>query len=395
MNQRTPGVAMTRRELNRREFLRLGGVGLAGAGLLGWLGTSDALARPAKKFSLDKSVIKEFEAAADEYGVPVDLLMAMGYVNTRWEMPPVNASAYEKGEPHGRGSYGIMALVQNPFSNTLGAAARLSRIPEKKLKTDRASNIRGGAALLAASAGNVRRSRGATDLLPAVASGERSPGKKFEAVSGIGGGDLYAEQVSQALEDGVAEALRAGDTSVFSAPSSTTDRNPEFSDINVKPPVRWFPAHPYNYTDANRPRSHRITRIIIHVTQGSWSSAINWFRNPGSGVSAHYVIRSFDGLRAQCVSDLNIAYHAGNWRYNVHSIGIEHEGFVSTPKYFTPEMYRSSARLTAYLCRRYRIPIDRQHILGHNEVPGADHTDPGQWWWWSYYMKRVRFFARN
>jgi hypothetical protein len=46
--------------------------------------------------------------------------MAMGYVNTRWEMPQPEANAYERGDPHGWGSYGIMALVQNPYSDTLG-----------------------------------------------------------------------------------------------------------------------------------------------------------------------------------------------------------------------------------------------------------------------------------
>jgi N-acetyl-anhydromuramyl-L-alanine amidase AmpD len=170
-----------------------------------------------------------------------------------------------------------------------------------------------------------------------------------------------------------------------------------------KPPVVWYPAHPNNYTAANRPNSHRIDRIVIHVTQGSWSGAVNWFQNPNAGVSAHYTVRSSDGKIAQSVSDINIAYHAGQWPYNVHSIGIEHEGFVSDPKWFTPEMYRSSARLLAYLCRRYRIPIDRQHVIGHNEVPGCPsegggvgcHTDPGRWWWWSYYMKHARRFART
>src|SRR3712207_165691 len=96
------------------------------------------------------------------------------------------------------------------------------------------------------------------------------------------------------------------------------------------------------------------SRVVIHVTQGSWSGAVNWFQNPNAGVSAHYTVRSSDGKIAQSVSDTNIAYHAGQWPYNVHSIGIEHEGFVSDPKWFTPEMYRSSARLLAYLCRWYR-----------------------------------------
>jgi N-acetyl-anhydromuramyl-L-alanine amidase AmpD len=160
-----------------------------------------------------------------------------------------------------------------------------------------------------------------------------------------------------------------------------------------KPPVVWYPAHSNNYTAANRPSSDPINKVVIHVTQGSWSSALNWFQNPSAGVSAHYTIRSSDGKVAQSLRHRNIGWHAGNWEYNRTSIGIEHEGYVSDPKWFTDRMYRSSARLTAYLCRRYRIPIDRRHIIGHSQVPGSTHTDPGQYWNWTTYMRYVRYYA--
>ena len=64
-------------------------------------------------------------------------------------------------------------------------------------------------------------------------------------------------------------------------------------------------------------------------------------------------------------------------------------------------MYRSSARLSAYLVRKYRIPIDRQHIVGHYQVPGCSgygggagcHTDPGRYWNWDKYMRLIRAYA--
>jgi N-acetyl-anhydromuramyl-L-alanine amidase AmpD len=155
---------------------------------------------------------------------------------------------------------------------------------------------------------------------------------------------------------------------------------------------RWYGAHSNNYSNASRGRS-QISRVVVHVTQGSWSSAINWFRDGRAGVSAHYTVRSNDGFIGQSVQENDIGYHAGNWTYNKTSIGIEHEGYVSQPKWFTGAMYRSSARLTAYLCRKYRIPIDRQHIVGHNQVPGATHTDPGRYWDWAKYMRLVRSYA--
>jgi hypothetical protein len=104
-------------------------------------------------------------------------------------------------------------------------------------------------------------------------------------------------------------------------------------------------------------------------------------------------VRSSDGKIGQSVSDLNIAYHAGNWTYNQYSVGIEHEGYVSDPSWFTDAMYRSSARLAAFLVDRYGIPLDRQHIVGHNEVPGATHTGPGRYWDWDKYLGYVRQYS--
>src|SRR2546429_476351 len=36
------------------------------------------------------------------------------------------------------------------------------------------------------------------------------------------------------------------------------------------------------------------------------------------------------------------------------------------------------------------VPAARSHIIGHNEVPGTDHSDPGPTWNWTYYMSLVR-----
>ena len=156
----------------------------------------------------------------------------------------------------------------------------------------------------------------------------------------------------------------------------------------------YLPANSNNYTVANRPYSNLIDKIIIHVTQGSWSSALNWFQDPYSSVSAHYVVRSADGFAGQSVREKDIAWHAANWPYNQTSIGIEHEGYVSDPKWFTEAMYDSSAKLSAYLCNKYLIPIDRDHIIGHVEVPYPNnHTDPGYYWDWYKYMDYVLYYA--
>jgi hypothetical protein len=120
----------------------------------------------------------EFESVAAEYDVPQQLLLAMGYVNTLWEMPPPEASDYEEGDPEGRGAYGIMQLVQNPWRDTLGRAASLTGLSREELKTSRAANVRGGAAVLADIQGPNK---------PAELNGWQ------EAVAEYGGTDLYAQ----------------------------------------------------------------------------------------------------------------------------------------------------------------------------------------------------------
>ena len=125
-------------------------------------------------------------------------------------------------------------------------------------------------------------------------------------------------------------------------------------------------ADPNNYTVAGRPYSNPIDKIVIHVTQGSWSGALNWFSDPTAQASAHYVVRSADGFVGQSVLEKDIAWHAGNWSYNQTSIGIEHEGYFNDPSWFTDAMFRSSAQLAAYLANKYQIPIDRNHVIGHN-----------------------------
>ncbi|CAA9464901.1 MAG: Negative regulator of beta-lactamase expression [uncultured Rubrobacteraceae bacterium] len=160
--------------------------------------------------------MEEFEGAAKEYQVPVELLLAIGYVNTRWEMPPPEVNRYEPGDLHGWGSYGIMHLVQNPSSNTLGEASKLTGITEEKLKTDRRSNILGGAALLAKSQG--QRPPRLGDYLGAVA-GNGGNGKSYKVVAGIGGGKLYAEQVLAALKKGAQEKTRDGEQVALAAQS--------------------------------------------------------------------------------------------------------------------------------------------------------------------------------
>lgn len=336
------------------------------------------------------SLEEEFARAAEEYGVPEELLKAMGYVNTRWEMPPPDASEYEEGgptagAPDARGNYGIMSLYENPSTDTLGRAADLTGIPEQELKTDRAANIRGGAALLADIQGQEK---------PADVNGW------YDAVAEGWDGSLYANQVYETLKSGASAEVGGETVTLEPQPGAEVPATVSAQSSGEYPRSTWYGAHSGNYTNASRGAA-QIDKIIVHVTQGSFSGAINWFRDSRANASAHYTVRSSDGFVGQSVREEDIAWHAGWWDYNKRSVGIEHEGYVSNSSWFTDAMYRSSARLTAYLARKYRIPIDRNHIIAHSEVPGCSgsgggvgcHTDPGRYWDWDRYMRYVKSYA--
>jgi hypothetical protein len=206
---------------------------------------------------------------------------------------------------------------------------------------------------------------------------------------------LYAEQVYRVLRSGVeattpdGERLAVRPHHVRVLPGRDARTPAQRSSAPDYPGAIWAPAYSGNYSNYSRGPGD-IKYIVIHTTQGSYAGSISWFQNPASSVSAHYVIRSSDGQVTQTVREEDVAWHAGNWSYNLQSIGIEHEGYVDQTGWYTGAMYRSSARLVRYLAAKYDIPLDRQHILGHVDVPNATHTDPGPNWNWRRYMRLVR-----
>lgn len=318
-----------------------------------------------------------FGAAAARTGVPSSLLMAMGYVDTHWQMPATVSLD---------GGWGVMHLVDRPDRRQLALAARITRLSFARLRRDVGANILGGAAVLARLAG---------------ASPPRRLSGWYVVVTRMGG-QRYADQVFDVLATGATARVGAQTVRLVGDAQAARARSAQATSGDY-PLASWVPANRSNYTTSNRPVSYQIKRIVIHVTDGSYASAISWFQDSAAAASAHYVIRSSDGAITQMVRHRDIAWHAGNWPYNTTSIGIEHEAIADDCSWYTAAMYRSSARLVASLVERYAIPIDRQHIIGHSEVPdpfhagqygGADHhTDPGRCWNWTTYLQFVRRYA--
>lgn len=163
----------------------------------------------------------------------------------------------------------------------------------------------------------------------------------------------------------------------------------------------WQPALSSNFSRAQRPVQLPIQYIVLHATELSYGETVARFQSEHH-VSAHVVVRQQDGLVTQMVAPQNIAWHAGNWDMNCRSLGIEQEAFVADETSFTSVMLDAVAQQVNAWSRQFRIPIDRAHILGHDNVPApspdhlADmHQDPGGLYDWRGLFERLGLLEIN
>ncbi len=188
-----------------------------------------------------------------------------------------------------------------------------------------------------------------------------------------------------------AEAVADDEHHVF----EPRDRSTEYG------PALWNAAAACNYSSRS---GVSISAVTVHTIQGSYAGAISWAKNCASSVSYHYVVRSSDGQITQMVLEANKAWHVGS--ENPYTIGIEHEGYVADPIWYTEAMYVASADLVRDITdsgyginplRTYQGPATAAtltlggcvKIKGHQHFPGAAHTDPGIHWNWEHYYQLI------
>lgn len=176
----------------------------------------------------------------------------------------------------------------------------------------------------------------------------------------------------------------------YNEPALPDELAPIPSEDHVQYPlaVAFNPADPSNYTPGGM---IAYDYVVVHTMQGYYYGAQSWFQNPAANVSAHFCMRSDDGEVTQMVHLADRAWHVGS--SNAYAIGIEHEGFVDEPAWYTWETYRSSALLTRWLTDELDIPRTRDHVVGHVELPNQTHTDPGIHWNWDLYMTLIDDFV--
>lgn len=345
------------------------------------------------------------EEASAEFDVPVEVLQAIAFVESRWRHltpePEVETRFRHRADgEHQPPAYGVMGLRDDAhFGYSLReAAAAIGRVPAE-LTEDPRTNIRGAAALLHKLSGGATRSTSLEDWENAVALYSGIPEPRiaemytYDAFTAILSGRASERFHVRQQEIRLERIYGRDKLSVLAAPRLVVDS----ADYG---PAIWNPAATCNYGAG---RSATITHIAEHIAQGSYAGTISWFKNCSASVSAHYVVRSSDGQVTQMVRESDTAWHVAS--HNSYSVGIEHEGYASDCAWYTTALYNGSSLLTRDIADSNSIPrsgtydaslgwdteLPRESewkIKGHTNFP-TTKTCPGACWDWPRFRSLV------
>ncbi|MFJ7016928.1 N-acetylmuramoyl-L-alanine amidase [Streptomyces sp. NPDC101117] len=356
-------------------------------------------------------------AAAEEFDIPSSVLLALSHQESAWEghgalpstdggygpmnLTDVSPAMLAGGAAGAAGRADLDSLAADPALHTLGKAAELTGLPVKSLREDDTANIRGGAALLAA---YEKELVGSTPADPsqwygAVARYSQA-GQKEVAAS-------FADRVFRTIRSGASATTQDGRRVRLAAVPSVDPAREQIDSLRLKSSssraatecpttvdCTFVAGSPVGRQVADRPANGvRVDTIVIHDLESTYDAGVTGLANPTNPAATHYVMSSA-GAVTQMVPTKDIAFHAGNYSTNLHSIGIEHEGYaVHGAAWYTEEQYQATADLVKYLAGRFGIPLDRQHVIGHDNVAGPNsalvsgmHWDPGHAWDWNHFM---------
>lgn len=357
-----------------------------------------------------------FRAAYEAFPqIPSGLLEAISYTNTHCHHLTDANYVSEDANAMPR-AYGLMGLVENGkgyFRENLERMSQLSGYAMEEIKTDPVVNVMAYAKAFAVLS-KEEKVKTFEDHLQVV-----------EQLSELPMGSAKDRYPMQSMLYSVCSFLNdRSNAKAFGFEPYNLDMKALFGDdlqrLSAKtllvasdadyPQAIWDPAPECNYGERTDP----VSGVVIHYTEGSYAGCISWFKNCDAQVSAHYVIRSFDGQVTQMVREADKAWHARS--ANAYTIGIEHEAYGNVIDFFTEAMYRSSADLVRDICSRYetidghrtfyRDTLDNGiclneglhdlggetaciKIRGHQHYPNQSHVDPGPYWDWNYYYKLI------
>ena len=144
----------------------------------------------------------------------------------------------------------------------------------------------------------------------------------------------------------------------------------------VLPTLQWKESP--NFSD--RKAGVGVDLIVLHDTEGGYQSAVSWFGNGHSQVSAHIVLKEDGSEATQMVPYSKKAWHCSS--FNSRSIGLEMAGFAKEG--YGEHEWSVAARIIAFLLHKHGLPdhwakngqgsgFCRHYDLG---AAGGGHCDP-------------------
>ncbi len=328
----------------------------------------------------------DFVRAARTHDVPVDLLKAIAYVETQWQM--VVGEPEHEGRPSGAGMFAL-------WGDNLTAGAAAAQVDPEAARMDVTANLAAAAARLA----ELARAQGIAgdDLMawsPVIGAFSQAPDEEsqFAYINDVLG--TLSEGASTTGEDGIVVAAIEPHAEI-----EVFDRGLPRGSADYAASI-YRPSPNFNSRGGTP-----VSLVVIHTCEGNYAGCWGWLKNGASGASAHYVVKENGAEITQLVREANRAWHvaaayecgrAGGQQCNrngqstnTFSVGIEHAGFASQSS-FSSGMIEASAKLTCDITRDHGVPRDRNHIVSHGQLQPWNRTDPGPNWPWSHYIDRVR-----
>ncbi|MCC6466069.1 MAG: N-acetylmuramoyl-L-alanine amidase [Planctomycetes bacterium] len=165
----------------------------------------------------------------------------------------------------------------------------------------------------------------------------------------------------------------------------------------AQPTIIWDPSPNYNSRGGTT-----IDTIVIHTTEGTYSGAVSWLKNPSAGASAHYVVKEDGTEIRQLVADSDRAWHATY--YNSRSIGIECAGYAGQASTWTQGILPALYDLVAWLCYTHGVQVvhppgqatsqtqqdfSGTGLVAHAQIQPWNRTDPGAYFDWAALVTEV------
>lgn len=217
--------------------------------------------------------------------------------------------------------------------------------------------------------------------------------KAFQTIAGITADGEVGPTTAKALQINVGATVDGGigpDTIRKLQEFLNTDK--KFTKVDVpaepepikypKPAAATYPGSVWwDHSSNSSPRraGDKVQYFVIHhaATTSSVDSLRNRFMNANDRkVSPNWLIGS-DGSVSEIVPpDKFRAWTSGSFDYN--AVTVETQNTSGDPSWGISEAsHIAIAKLVAWASKRYGFPIDRTHVIGHRETPGAATICPG------------------